>query len=211
LVVTRYSDYAGAPRELLRHSVPALAVTVVLTGAWIGIHTSWERSARRFEQILEFDATHASYAYENLALLYEEKGRMGDAIDHMQSALRASKSPRQALRLSQYYEKIGRRDWAIASMQSVLRELPEDDDARAWLILLLERNEQYSEILPLAREGAQMHPGRSLYWFYVGEASAALGDTASAIEGFLRARELNPPPTARQRIEEQLGRLAPGP
>jgi tetratricopeptide (TPR) repeat protein len=81
---------------------------------------------------------------------------------------------------------------------------PEYHDGRVWLIVLLEQTRGYAEILNLARDGTELYPTENVYWFYLGESSMALADTATAVSAYRRALELNPPPAARQRIEQQL-------
>jgi predicted negative regulator of RcsB-dependent stress response len=211
LMVNRCHAYGGSARKIFRRTLPILVATALLTVTWVGTHASWTRSAARFERILEYDQTHASYAYENLAVLYEKKGQMDRAIKFAQAALRVSGSSRQSLRLSKYYQEAGRADLAILVMRTAVELEPQYHDGRVWLIVLLEQAARYTEILELARDGTRIHPTENVYWFYLGESSMALGDTATAVSAYQRAQELNPPPAARQRIEQQLQVSRPSP
>ncbi len=210
IMLRRALGLAKQPTELLRVTMPALVMTAVLTLAWIGIHSSWSRSAERFENILEYDKTNASYAYENLARLYEDKGDMRRAMLRLQAAVDISHNPRQWVLLSKYYETSGRREVAVRLMRVVLAELPEHFDTRLWLVILLQRNEAWDQMMEVAAVGTRLHPNRYRFWFDLGEASIALGQIEEGLTAHRRALALDPTPEMKRQIQAQFRRYDSG-
>ena len=65
------------------------------------------------EKILEYDKTHASYAYENLAIFYHVNNNLEKAAEMIEIACDISHNPRQYVRLAMYYDEMERYDEAL--------------------------------------------------------------------------------------------------
>jgi Tfp pilus assembly protein PilF len=198
LRVTKMQSAAGL------FSSPALAIYVILAVAWVGINASPTRSAARFERILEYDKTHASYAYENLAIFYHESGQVSKAVEVMETACDISRNPRQYVRLAMYYNEEERVDEAIDLMYQTLGNHPDFTKARFYLVSLLEKQKKYDDLLEVVTEGTKYHPEDAIYWFYLGEVSILKGDIEEGLAAHRKCLTLDPPEKARRRCLEQI-------
>ena len=188
--------------------VPALVITIVLGASWTGINASPDRTAARFERILEYDQTHASYAYEILAIFYYDNENMPRATEMMEIATDISHNPRQYVRLAMYYEKVGRVDEATQLMKDVLKNRPEYGKARTLLITLLEKKKLHAELADVAREGTLHEPNEAIYWFYLGEMSIIIGNVDEGVTAFRKSLEFDLPESATRRALEQIEKYA---
>jgi hypothetical protein len=190
--------------QVAAFAVPALVITVVLGMAWIGINASSAHTKTRFERILEYDRTHASYAYENLAIFYYGENNLPKATEMMEIASDISHNPRQYVRLAMYYDEAGRLEDAAQLMRDVLKTRPEYDKARFLLVTLLEKSKKHAELADVAREGTRYYPEEAIYWFYLGEMSIMLGNIEEGLSAFRTCLTLNPPDVAAARAREQI-------
>ena len=196
---TKMTDAAAA------FTVPAITICAVLTVAWVGINASPARSTARFERILEYDQTHASYAYENLSIFYYDNRMMDKAVEMMEIACDISHNPRQYVRLAMYYNDQGRTDETLELMRETVSRHPEYHKSRFYLVSLLEHDKNYEELLEVARDGTKYIPEEAIYWFYYGEVSIAQGRIEEGLAALRKCLSMNPPPKARDRCVEQIG------
>jgi len=185
-------------------AVPALAVTMVTGVAWVAVNHSEPRTVSRFEHILAYDATHASYAWENLALLQHERGDLEAAIATMRTATDHSRNPRQYVRLAVYLEEAGRVDEAMKVLEDVLTRRPEYTKARFRVLLFLEKQGNWARLKDVARGGVEHNPDEPIYRFFYGESLIRLGDKEAGLDVFESCRGMDLPSEARKYIEETL-------
>jgi tetratricopeptide (TPR) repeat protein len=204
LIVNRFFRSAASTERAGAICSPAIVMTVVLGVAWIGINASSARSTARFEQILEYDKTHASYAYENLAIFYYDNGQLEKATEVMETACDISRNPRQYVRLAMYYDELGRLDEALDLMRSTVAKHPAYEKSRIYYVSQLEKRRLIDELLEASLAGTQHHPNNPMFWFYVGETSLLKGNIEAGVSAHRRCLELNPPPDARRRSQEQI-------
>jgi len=208
LVLNRYQRLTKAP-STAAFTTPAVAICVALTVAWVGINASPTRSTERAERILEYDRTHASYAYENLAIFYHNNNSLIKAIAMMEKATEVSHNPRQYTRLAMFLEENGRTQEALNLMREVVAKHPAYDKSRFYLVSQLERLQMWDELLAVSRDGTRYQPKEPAYWFYVGEVSVSKGDIKEGLLAYRKCLTLNPPVVVRTRIREQLKIYAP--
>jgi tetratricopeptide (TPR) repeat protein len=204
LIVNRFFRATRLQLSAASFTVPAIAIYAVLTLAWVGINASPTRSAVRFEHILEYDRTHAAYAYETLAIFYHDRGDIEKATELMEITCEISNNPRQLVRLGMYYQKLEGSEKAIELMRQTIADHPNSHRARFYLITLLEAGGNWDEIAELARAGTALHPNEAIYWFYHGEVSISKGRIQEGLAALQNCLTLNPPEKARQRCIEQI-------
>jgi tetratricopeptide (TPR) repeat protein len=204
LIVVRFLKDPSARTWATHMSVPAIALSALLTGAWIQINASWTHAAARFERILAYDRSSAAYAFENLATLYRSKEQYSRAIETIKEALAVSDNPRLKEKLAAYHEAAGDLQGAMQLLRDLLEDHPDYHSARYVLIRYYYKDFKYEEIAELCREGTAIMPEHNGYWYNLAEACLALGKTDEALAAYKRAAQLDPPPSVRQRIEEQL-------
>jgi tetratricopeptide (TPR) repeat protein len=199
LAVNRYARVTAAtPETMARLAVPSLLLVVVLGVSWVAVNASAERSVDRFQRILTYDKTHASYAWENLAILQHDSGQLKEAIATMEQAVNVSHNPRQIVRLAVYIEEDGRIDEAIVMLDDVLERRPEFSKARFRLVLFLEKTGQWDRMLTVARGGIEHSPGDAIYRFFYGESLLRAGQTEEAITIFRTCQNLDLPKAAKE-------------
>ncbi len=208
LVLNRYQRLTKTP-STAAFTTPAVAICVALTVAWVGINASPTRSTERSERILEYDRTHASYAYENLAIFYHTDGKLDKAIAMMEEATEVSHNPRQYTRLAMFLDERGRADEALRLMRNVVAKHPAYDKSRFYFVSQLERLKMWDELLAVSRDGTRYQPQEPAYWFYVGEVSVSKGEIKEGLLAYRKCLALNPPDVVRTRIREQLRIYAP--
>jgi tetratricopeptide (TPR) repeat protein len=188
-------------------AAPAVVISVVMGVAWIGINASSERSVRRYGSILEYDKTFAAYAYEVLAKHHHEHQDLDRAIAAMQQAIFGSDNLRQRSILVSYYLEAGRGDEAIELLHQILGLRRRHEQARAQLVLLLDRAGRYDELLPVARDGSRYHAKEPFFHFYRGKALIGTGRIPEGVEAMLHARQLDPEPGIKKEIDRILEHL----
>lgn len=209
LVHNRYTRATGTtPDATARFAAPALVIVMVLGVSWVAVNASTGRTVDRFQRILTYDQTHASYAWENLAILQHDSGQLKEAIQSMERAVDVSRNPRQIVRLAVYIEEDGRVDEAIAILEEVLARRPEFSKARFRLVMFLEKTGQWERMLPVARDGIQHSPGDAIYHFFYGESLLRAGQTEDALQIFRACQTMDLPQTAKQYIASTLAKHA---
>lgn len=205
LLVARYARATGVgPRAEARVAAPAWVLTMVLCVSWFSVNASGDRSAARYRHILDYDRTRAGYAYENLAIYYEQAHEMRKAVETMEIATSVSPNPRLAVRLALYLRDVGNLKDATDLMYKTLAKHPKYMKARHMLVLLLDSLNRWDDILPVARDGVRYHPREPVYYFYLGEALWRQGKHDEAAKVFQTCLKLNPPASALKHIEERM-------
>ena len=210
LIVNRYARVTGAtPDTMARFAAPALLVVMVLGASWVAVNASTDRTVARFERILTYDQTHASYAWENLAILQHDNGQLKESIRTMERAVDVSHNPRQIVRLAVYMEEDGRSEEAIAMLDDVLARRPDFTKARFRLVMFLEKTGQWERMLSVSRAGMEHSPRDAIYHFFYGESLMRAGRTEEALQVFRACRTLDLPRAAKQYIESTLAKHEP--
>ena len=205
MVLNRYIRATGLGSETVaRFAVPSLVILLVTSGSWVSVNHSPERTIARFRHILIYDQTHASYAWENLAMLQHDRKDLDGAIETMRIAVDHSHNPRQATRLAVYLDEAGKTDEAKDILRKILERRPEFSRARFRLVAILEDHEEWAEILPVARDGVKYSPDDVIYKFFYGESLIRNGQTEEGIALFRECQHLNLPESAQTHIAEAL-------
>jgi tetratricopeptide (TPR) repeat protein len=196
------------PRSAALVAVPLWVMSVGLGIGWIGINADSDMATTRYEQILTYEKTRASYAYEILAAHYQREQKLPQAIEAMEKAVTFSASPRMYVYLESLYKADGRLADAVGILRKTVQEYPRHDGARNDLVLLLAMTDSYDELLSVAREGTVYHPDRPVYHYYYGRMLLREGRTEEGIAQLLECRRLHPGPDVVEEIDrvvEQLG------
>jgi hypothetical protein len=192
VVVSRAYEGRGR-RDVERLTGPAAVVCLVIAAAWVGVNASPERSARRFEAILEYDQTRAPYAYEVLAQHYRYGGDMERAIAILEKGIALSYNLRLMTLSATIHDEMGDEEEAIRLYKEVIEKQPERDGTRRNLVLLLNRAGRRQELLEYSRDGTRYHPGRPIYRYFYGLTLIDAGRVEEGIEELLTCRRLGPP------------------
>jgi hypothetical protein len=206
LVLNRFFRSTRLQAGAASFSTPAIVLYVILGVAWIGINASPARSTARFERILEYDQTHASYAYENLSIFYYINGNLQRATEMMEKACNISHNPRQYVRLAMYYDEMGREDDALELMRRTVAKHPEYGKSRFFYVSLLEKRQLTDELLKAVRDGTKYQPKEAIYWFYFAEISIYKANVEEALAAYRKCLSLDPPKEARERSLEQISK-----
>lgn len=197
----------GKGNEVRMLTAPALVLSIALAAAWIGINSDRDRSARRFEAILEYDLTRAPYAFEVLAQHYRNGGDLDRAIDTMERGIARSYNTRLMALAADLYEERGKPDDAIRLRLEVLGKQPRYEGTRRDLVLQLHRLGRYDELLEIAREGTEFHYEKPIYHYFYGKALINAERIEEAIEQLIICRSQRPGPDVTADIDRMLARL----
>lgn len=196
-VATMWALLESRPVFLPERTVVSMTVLcAALTGAWVGINASPERSVARYRAIVSYDLPRIKdpgYAWETLAAYYREHNNTPEEIAVLERAVAASQNPRYRITLGRRYYARGDKDRAIELLGEALRSDPSNGDARQSLVLMLFFTRRFDEMLVLCDEGMQREPENPFYTYYKGRALAAVHRNAEAIEALRRAKGQNPP------------------
>ncbi len=165
----------------------------VLVVSWIGINASPVRSTARFEQILTYDRTHASYAYENLARSYHDQSRLPEAIRAIENACAISHNPRQLVLLARYYEEYGDTENSIRVLREAVNRRPEYELARRELCISLLRRQRFAETEVIARAGTEETPRVSSFHYFLGKSLVGLSRYEEARETLVMSKRMGLP------------------
>ena len=206
-VATMWALLELRPGSIVLPERTVVSVTVLcaaLTGAWIGINASAERSVARYRIIVAHDLPQIKdpgYAWETLAACYRERNNTPEEIAALERAVAVSQNPRYRITLGRRYYARGDGDRAIELVSEGLRSDPSNGSARQSLVLMLFYTRRFDEMLPVCDEGMQREPGNPFYSYYKGRALAALHRNAEALEALRRAKGQNPPPQMAREID----------
>jgi Flp pilus assembly protein TadD len=186
---------------------PLLVMTLVLTSSWVGVNADSQRSAERYESILNYDKTNAAYAYESLAAFHRENGDLQREIRALEEALAASPNPRYLFVLGTRYYPVGETEKALSSLRRALEMRPDYDRARRHLAKMLYYGDRLDELLLVCKQGEELSPDAGFYPYFAGKAYLKRGDADSAVEAFLEARRRDLPPDLAEDADRVLGAL----
>jgi hypothetical protein len=205
LVLNRYIRATGIETgNVARFAVPSLAVMLISSAAWVGVNASTERSMARFKSILTYDQTHAAYAWENLAMLQHSRKELDASIETMRIAYDHSHNPRQGARLAVYLDEAGHTDEAKQVIEKILEKRPDYSVARFRLLVFLEKQEDWTRILDVARDGVKYNPDEGIYYFFYGEALIRAGDVKNGVDMFRKCGQFKLPVDITNHIDEVL-------
>jgi tetratricopeptide (TPR) repeat protein len=173
---------------------PAIVFSLALVVSWIGLNASADKSVTRYRAILVYDTTNPGYTYENLALYYQENYQYSLQIDALEKAYEQSHNPRILLKLGRVYDENNNPRKAEQAIRRFLEAVPESKEARVWLISQLAKREGLDEMIELCLEGIGYSPRVPDYYFFLGNAYLAKGDTKDGLKAFETCSRLNPPP-----------------
>jgi hypothetical protein len=198
---------AVAPGSMQGVTGPALVLAVVMTASWIGINASPVRSADRFADILEFEASRSDYAWETLARHYQQHERFADAIAAQERAVADSSNPRQVVNLSVMLRDGG----DVVRAKQVLRDLlvkkPDYFGARRTLILLLMADKEFREGAEVARRGIEVDPQLGGYHYFYGKNLLLRGNLDGGERALREALRLGVPAHIGAEIQKMLAAL----
>lgn len=152
---------AGGRRLAERLTAPTAVLSAVLALAWVGVNADPDRSARRFEAILEYDLTRAPYAYEVLAQHYRNGGDLDRAITVIEEGMSRSYNPRLIALAAGFYDESGDTEEALRLFTEVLERQPESEGVRRNLVLLLNRLGKHDALLRCIARGHPLPPGET--------------------------------------------------
>jgi hypothetical protein len=209
LWLSRSAAAGGRPASLAPVLAPAVVVSAALVISWIGVNASAERSVARYRAILVYDTTNPGYAYENLALHYQDNYQYTLQIDALEKAYEVSRNPRMLLKLGRVYSDSNKPAKAEQAMREYLALVPENNEARIWLLGQLARRAELDEMIELSLEGIRYWPRVPDYHFFLGNAYLASGQKEEGLQAFEACSRLNPPPAMvreMKRLAEEAGR-----
>lgn len=198
---------SGRRRHVERLTAPAIVMSTVLVLAWVGVNASPDRSARRFEAILEYDLTRAPYAYEVLAQHYRDRGDLDRAVATLDRGMTMSYNRRLMALSADLHEERGNNEEAIRLRLEVLEQQPDFEGVRRTLVLLLYRLERYKDLLDISREGTRYHPDSPVYHYFYGIALISAGQVERGIDELLVCKRLGPGDEVVAGIDRTLNRL----
>ncbi len=198
---------AGLRRPIEAATGPTAALCAVLACAWIGVNADPERSARRFEAVLEYDLTRAPYAYEVLAQHYRHDGDLDRAIEILRNGISLSQNLRLVSLAASFHDERGDAEEAVRLYRQVLASRPEVEGPRRNLAILLHRLGRRDELLEVSREGVRYHPGKPIYHYFYGLCLIDAGEVTRGIEELLACRQLRPGPDVTANIDRVLKSL----
>jgi hypothetical protein len=206
-VATVWALLESRPGSVVLPERSVVSVTVLctaLTGAWIGINASAERSVARYRAIVSYDLPQIKdpgYAWEVLAAYYRERKNAPEEIAMLERAVATSQNPRYRITLGMRYYARGDKDRAIELVSQGLRSDPSNGRARQTLVQMLFFTHRFDGMLLLCDEGMQREPENPFYPYYKGRALAAYHRTTEALEALRRAKRQNPPPQMAREID----------
>lgn len=205
LVLNRYIRATGIEAsKVARFAVPSLLILVISSTAWVCVNASVERTMARFSNILTYDRTHASYAWENLAILQHNRKELDKSIATMRIAYDHSHNPRQGARLAVYLDEAGQTAEAKQILEKILERHPDNTVARFRLLVFLEKETNWQRITEVARDGVKYNPEDGIYYFFYGEALMRAGDTKNGVEMFRQCQRFKLPDNIMAHVNEVL-------
>jgi tetratricopeptide (TPR) repeat protein len=205
LVLNRYLRATELPAaRVARFAVPSLLVALISSAAWVGVNASTERTMARFQSILTYDQTHAAYAWETLAMLQHDRKELDAAIATMRIAYDHSRNPRQGARLAVYLDEAGHSEEAKQIARKILEKHPDATVVRFRLLMFLEKEDNWTEIMSVARDGVKYTPDDGVYYFFYGEALLRSGDVKNGVEMFRKSQEFKLPADITNHVNEVL-------
>lgn len=205
-VATVWALLESRPGAVVLPDRTVVSITVLcaaLTGTWMGINASAERSVARYRAIVSYDLPQIrdpGYAWETLAAYYREHNNASEEIAALEHAVTTSQNPRYRITLGRRYYARGDKDRAIKLISGGLRSDPSNGSARQTLVLMLFFTHRFDELILLCDEGMQREPENPFYSYYKGRALAARHRNTEALEALRRAKDQNPPPQMAREI-----------
>lgn len=192
VVLKRFLDNPAAPKDLAPFAVPAVVMSLVLTAAWIGINASPSRSVDRYKSILNYDKTHAGYAYESLAKFYGDQNDLEQKMSATEKAYEHTQNPRYLFQMCKIYAERGDSLNAIGGLYEVLERSPDMDVARVTLVGLLNARGDAPALIRACREGIMRTPDDPFYHYFLGVALLRLGALKEGLDAFKACLARNP-------------------
>jgi tetratricopeptide (TPR) repeat protein len=190
--------------RVARFAVPSLLVLLISSTAWVCVNASVERTMARFTNILTYDRTHASYAWENLAILQHNCKEIDKSIATMRIAYDHSHNPRQGARLAVYLDEAGQTAEAKQILEKIIEKHPDNTVSRFRLLVFLEKENNWQRITEVARDGVKYNSDEGIYYFFYGEALMRAGDTTNGLEMFRQCQRFKLPANIMAHVNEVL-------
>jgi len=131
--------------------------------------------------------------HNNLAKIEQEKGRLPEALAHLDDSLRLHPSiPEAHDNRGVVLRMLGRRDEALVAHQEAVRLAPDFPKARFNLAVLYETSGRLEEALAQYREALRLDPGNADAHGSLGTVLSRLGRLDEALAHFEMAVRLNP-------------------
>ena len=169
----------------------ATVLAVWTTVAWIQVG-HWRDSFTLFRQaIANTERNH--WAYNNLALSLQARGRREEAVTVLRQAVQAQPSYALAhynLGLALY--DVGQKTAARSHLELAVRLNPRDPNARLWLGAVLAEMGERERSIAQFQAGADLSPGEWQPLFNLGVALASAGRYEAAADALGRAERAKP-------------------
>ena len=174
----------------------AVWIALLAAAPWFAVNASTERSLRRFSEVKADYAPHPrSYATEELAKYYRDRGDLERALRHYEEAVEIfPHNARTRILLGTSYLALDRLDEARAQYDEAIAIDPESwlaIDMRAKLAL---REQDHEKALDLFRKLAPRRPSDPLAWAGYGFAAYHRGQREEARSAFARSVAIQPDP-----------------
>jgi tetratricopeptide (TPR) repeat protein len=172
----------------------AVAIVVILslmaaTGLQVG---HWKNSTVLFEQALQVDRNNA-LAHNNLGVALRKQGRIGDAIDHYDTALRLKPDyPAAHHNLGLALMRVGQIDEAVAHFKQALNLKPDFRIARKSLHTALAARQAMIEEIAEIEAALERTPENHELHYQLGNLYDRKGDRAKAIDHYHAAVNIRP-------------------
>ncbi len=157
----------------------------------------YEEASKAFKEVLAKNKWPD--AYFHLALSYRSFGKIEEALNQLNEALKINPKYREAINeKAQILESLNRKDEALTEYKKVIAlffsEYQERDteDYCYETAVLLDNNDLVDELIRQLRQHIQKYPGFADGYYKLGQALEAKGLRNEAMMAFRRALEINP-------------------
>ena len=147
---------------------------------------------RMYRSMLAADPSHPD-ALHLLGVLLTQVGRYGDAVQHIQAALRVQRdSTLFRSSLAQAYFRSGRLAEAVEALEGVVAREPDSFRAHSDLGAALQESGELERAVDAYRRAIALNPGLAIVHFNLGTALKAQGRNAEAMASVERAVAMDP-------------------
>jgi tetratricopeptide (TPR) repeat protein len=192
-------------------TVGVLAVAALSALSWLQCRT-WHDSVSLWTHAIAHGDGDSPLIRNNLGAALAQRGRLDEAIEHYEEAVRLSPGYVGArFNLATALTRRGRQQEAVGQYRELLLREPDHAEARYNLGLNLARLGRFEEAAHELAEAARLRPDSPEAFHNWGLALAQLGRDDEAIQRYREALRLRPDyPAAQRHLDEALARLGKG-
>lgn len=203
----RVLERPGSKAHFERYLAPALAVAGSIVIPWIGVNADEARAVRRYENIIDMDATNPGYGFEILAMHYDDRGREDLEAAAYQKAYEVSKNPRYLAASCSARLKTGDVEGATKTLRDHLAKDPSHILTREVLVEALVRQSKMDDVIRVCRDGIDIHPDHAYFYLYLGIGYFTKGKLSEARDAFDSCQRLDPPKVFVDTMDQVLKRM----